>query len=179
MYRFITDEEALEQINQFRATNTEAPGIRPVVPAEAAPAEAAQNPYQLTDIDLAPRCPHCAKELEEGAVVCLHCGYNTQTRTHIHILRTYAPTAQDVIMWRMPGIICGLVSLAIIAVIVFLWVGLHGWAEDNKDAWWTFIDGLWFQAWGSVFGGVAAFYTGLFAVKRLILHPNPPEIEKH
>src|SRR5262245_36147539 len=39
------------------------------------------NPYGLTEETFAPRCPHCAYELESAdAKVCLNCGYNTATR---------------------------------------------------------------------------------------------------
>src|SRR5262245_44499307 len=40
------------------------------------------NPYGITQLDIAPRCPNCANEMEsEEAVICLYCGYNTLTRT--------------------------------------------------------------------------------------------------
>src|SRR5262245_22810317 len=37
--------------------------------------------YQLGEFDLRARCPNCANLLEsEDAIICLFCGYNTQTR---------------------------------------------------------------------------------------------------
>src|SRR5947209_4142238 len=38
------------------------------------------NPYGVTEEYLGPRCPECANPMEEGQVVCLECGYNTQSR---------------------------------------------------------------------------------------------------
>src|SRR5262245_28117899 len=39
------------------------------------------NPYDVTTLDLTPRCPACAGEMEsEEAIICLSCGYNTMTR---------------------------------------------------------------------------------------------------
>ena len=42
--------------------------------------EADPNPYEVTDLDLTPRCPYCTHEMEEGEILCLNCGYNTATR---------------------------------------------------------------------------------------------------
>ena len=42
------------------------------------------NPYGVTALDTAPRCPDCANEMEsEDAIICLHCGYNSRTRVKI------------------------------------------------------------------------------------------------
>src|SRR5438046_8829566 len=35
------------------------------------------KPYEVTSLDLPPRCPECASELEsEAAAACLQCGFN-------------------------------------------------------------------------------------------------------
>src|SRR6516225_3042956 len=53
----------------------------------------ASNPYGVTKLDLAPRCPNCANEMEsEEAVVCLFCGYNTLTRTWGKTKKVFALT---------------------------------------------------------------------------------------
>src|SRR5437588_12293152 len=53
----------------------------PAAVGAAAEADENDNPYGVTELDLAPRCPNCAEEMEShDAVVCLHCGYNTLTR---------------------------------------------------------------------------------------------------
>src|SRR5262249_11257749 len=39
------------------------------------------DPYKLGEFDIRPRCPNCANLMEsKEAVICLFCGYNTQTR---------------------------------------------------------------------------------------------------
>ena len=39
------------------------------------------NPYGVTELDVAPRCPNCANLMaDEKAFICLFCGYNTLTR---------------------------------------------------------------------------------------------------
>jgi hypothetical protein len=178
LYAFLSEDEALNQITQYRESKPLGSDIQSLgEPAPRGPA--AQNPYDLTEMSLAPRCPHCAHEMpSEEAVICLHCGYNTQTRRHIEVKRTYENTAQDRFYWRLPGILCLLGCLLSIGFIVFLWVGLDWAAEQDRDAWWTFIDGLWFQVWASAFAAFGAWYTGKFAFFRLIRNPNPPEVEK-
>src|SRR5262245_54886849 len=40
------------------------------------------DPYAVTALDIAPRCPNCANLMaDEKAFICLYCGYNTLTRT--------------------------------------------------------------------------------------------------
>src|SRR5207244_6402516 len=82
-------------------------------PAAPAPppqdAESEKNPYKLTDIVLATRCPQCAAAMESPeAVVCLNCGYNTSTRRRMTTIRTYAHTPLDWLIWLAPGILCAL-----------------------------------------------------------------------
>src|SRR5437763_110466 len=58
------------------------------------------NPYDVTDLDLTPRCPHCAGEMESrDAVVCLHCGYNVQTREKAQTVKTIKNTFAEWVVW--------------------------------------------------------------------------------
>ena len=46
--------------------------------------EDASKPYGVEEISVAPRCPHCAYEMEPpDAVICLHCGYNMTKRRRV------------------------------------------------------------------------------------------------
>lgn len=131
--------------------------------------ERSSNPYQLSDAhELTYRCPQCAFEMgSEDAIICLNCGYNTQTRLRIQTVRTYETTSMDVMMWLAPGIICAVVVLLMIGAICWLWIALR-----NSEGWWVFPS----QIWGSVFAAGIGWFCGKFAFKRLILHPRPPEI---
>src|SRR5262245_4025175 len=43
--------------------------------------EIAKNPYGVVEENLAPRCPHCALQLDPpDALICIHCGYHMRKR---------------------------------------------------------------------------------------------------
>jgi hypothetical protein len=140
--------------------------------------DVSKNPYGLTQLDESLRCPFCAKEMETDAVVCLHCGYNTQNRTHGKITRTYANTGSEQFMWSLPGIIAIVAIFAFIGVIVYLWTMLPDPnSKEYREVWWKdFIRAG--QVWGSILSGFLIAGALFFAVKRLILNPKPPEKEK-
>ena len=140
------------------------------------PSSHSQNPYGVTDLDLAPRCPFCAQEMEsEDAIICLHCGYNTQTRSHPAVKRTYANTGGEIFLWLLPGIGCAIGILALIGFVCYLWLQLD--PKDYTKVWYgDFIAPA--QIWGSIVSAGVAFFLGRFAIKRLIFHPTPPEKEK-
>lgn len=134
--------------------------------------EVAKNPYQLTDIQLASRCPQCAAKLESpDAVVCLNCGYNTRSRQRMTTIRTYAHTPLDWLSWLAPGILCALAVLAAIGLVCFLWIPA-GLPSVAGEAWWGHFS---VQIYGSFFAGVAAWIAGKFAFRRLVQNPRPPE----
>jgi hypothetical protein len=138
-----------------------------------------KTPYAVTELDLTPRCPFCAGEMEADAIVCLNCGFNTQSRTHAKTERTYANTPMDQFWWSLPGVLCVLAVFALFGAIGYLWAGL----PDPKDAkvkeeWWKeFINPA--QVWGTILSLFLIAGAGFFAVKRLILNPTPPEKEKN
>jgi DNA-directed RNA polymerase subunit RPC12/RpoP len=137
------------------------------------------NPYGVTETSIAARCPHCAKKMEsEDAIVCLHCGYNTQTRKRADTKYVYEITPQDRTMWLLPGVLNVLAILFLIGLDIFFvfglsqtWKNIDEWTESK-----ALSNGLclWFVV-GSMF---AMWKCGRFAFTRLILHPTPPEVEK-
>ena len=158
----------------FQDANTEvvADNAKPPPP----PTPPGQKLYGVTDLDLTPRCPFCAQELEsEDAIICLHCGYNNRTRSHPTVQRTYANTGGEVFLWLLPGIGCVVGILALIGLICYLWMQLD--PKDYEKVWYgDFIKPA--QIWGSIFSAGAIVLLGRFAIKRLIFHPTPPEKEK-
>src|SRR5947209_4244273 len=63
------------------------------------------NPYGLAEVDEKLRCPQCAFEMEEGAFICVGCGFNTRTREQARTLRIKETTGQDKFLWLLPGIL--------------------------------------------------------------------------
>ena len=66
-------------------------------------------PIGVTALDMAPRCPNCANEMEsEEAVICLTCGYNTRTRIQVETRAVEDTTSMTWFWWLLPGILCAL-----------------------------------------------------------------------
>src|SRR5436309_9926666 len=62
--------------------------------------EAGSNPYGVSTLDLAPRCPNCANELESAdARICLHCGYDTLSRTIGKTKKLIEHTSHERFLW--------------------------------------------------------------------------------
>jgi hypothetical protein len=77
--------------------------------------EDAKNPYGVTETSLAPRCPHCAYEMDPpDATICLHCGYNMIKRQRVESKFTYERTFFDWLIWLGPGILA-LVGIGVLA----------------------------------------------------------------
>jgi hypothetical protein len=137
------------------------------------------NPYILQDMSLAPRCPDCANEVEEGQVICLSCGYNLRTREKAKTRKVYDQTFMDYFLWLLPGIAC--------ALSVFILIGFNIWylmKIDEVVSWEndSFFLGMWtirgIKLWVVIMSLGLIWFAGKFAVKRLIFHPRPPEVEK-
>jgi DNA-directed RNA polymerase subunit M/transcription elongation factor TFIIS len=136
------------------------------------------SPYRLVDISLAPRCPDCANEIEEGQVICLHCGYNLRTREKAKTRKVYDQTFKDYFFWLLPGIACALVVFSLIGFDVWYLMKINDLIGQD-DPWYLYV---WrsghIKLWVVIISLFLIWYAGKFAVKRLILNPKPPEIEK-
>lgn len=147
-------------------------------PSSLPNAFAKATPYGVTDLDLIPRCPHCAKELEsKDAVICLNCGYNLETRTFAKTKVVYEITSQDRMHWLMPGVLCVVGIILIVAFDGWFCFGLDGmWASWEQYVPPSFTKGL--RAWFVFVTCFGIWFAGRFAYKRLVLNPTPPEVEK-
>jgi predicted Zn finger-like uncharacterized protein len=148
-------------------------------PAKKPPAEEDEeddNPYKVTALDDAARCPECANEMEEEAVVCLHCGFNTQTREKARTRKIRDVTGFDMFLWLLPGIACVLAIILLIGFDILYCVKIEDWIE--KDAWYDFIAHYGFKIWIVIPSLFLMYKAGYFAVKRLIINNTPPEVEE-
>ncbi len=154
---------------------------KPAKPAARADDDDDPNPYGISTLDLTPRCPECANELESAdAVICLHCGYNTQTRERYKTRKVRYTTGGDWFLWLLPGIACALAVLALIGFNVWYLMEIDDLAKWEENSWYV---GMWsvsgIKLWVVIMSLFFIWLAGKFAVKRLILHYRPPEIEKH
>jgi DNA-directed RNA polymerase subunit RPC12/RpoP len=165
------DKDALDQVKAV-------PARKPKVPAKKKAKDDDDedaNPYDVTDTDLRTRCPHCAGELEEGQVVCLECGYNTVTRERVtKVVKTIEHDFWDWFLWLLPGGICAFVVLALLTWDILYCLLAERWFD--KETWYGWLlchYGI--KIWMVIISLFFMWYTGKFAVKRLILNYRPPE----
>jgi hypothetical protein len=145
------------------------------------------KPYEVTSVDLAPRCPSCANELEsETAKVCLHCGFNLETRTTAEKRRVKDVTGGDIFIHLLPGI------LAAVGFFISMGIMLYAIADRmylalNPDAMKEAFNGQPEQwqlnccncctLWTAIICMWLMYVSGKFAIKRLIYQTKPPEQE--
>jgi hypothetical protein len=172
------EEEEPKPAKPAKPVKPAKPKGKPVPPGKGGDhhEEEGSTPYAVTHLDLSPRCPHCAADMEEGAILCLHCGYNTQTRQHFETRRTLEHTGAEKVLWILPAVVCIILVLCLLGFIIFVWVQFPGLEKENKEAWWVVIVyGLFARIYSTVFSLAIMWTAGKFAFKRLVLHPTPPE----
>jgi len=136
------------------------------------------NPYGLTHLETGVRCPHCAQEMGEKDVVCLNCGYNTQTRSRSETKRTVTNTGTDQFMYLLPGFACCLGILALIGFDVWFWFGLASTWEGMDHSMENRSFSMGIRTWIVIMSLFGIYKLGRFAVNRLIINPVRPEREK-
>ncbi|MFM7114286.1 MAG: hypothetical protein ACKO26_24380 [Planctomycetota bacterium] len=66
--------------------------------------------YTIVSETETPKCANCAKELLNAkAIICVHCGFNSRTRTWNRTKKLVDKTAGDYILWHLPAIISSVV----------------------------------------------------------------------
>ncbi len=138
------------------------------------------NPYVMTNVNLAPRCPNCANEMEsEDAIICLICGYNTSTREQFQTRKVHALTFGEHFMWLLPGIGCALAVLSALGFDVWYLLKIDDLVGPvEKEFFWGILSHGGIKLWVVIMSLFVTYFAGKFAIKRLILHPKPPEVEK-
>jgi hypothetical protein len=165
-----------------------APAAAPAPAATAAPPpapapgpvfddnEETDNPYGVGHLDIRPRCPNCANEMEnEDANICLFCGYNTLTRAMGVTKKVVAHTHTDRFAHLMPGIAAAVGMLVIILGNVAFVIGLP--AATPGSAFWSWFTNEAAKLWTTLMDLLFIWWLGQFAYKRLLLEPTPEEIE--
>ena len=154
--------------------------------------EEAKNPYGVTETSIAPRCPHCAYEIEPpDALICLHCGYNMIKRQREKQIVAYESTFFDWLLWIGPGILALLGIGALAGLCLYYHYQLPYQMLNQKDAESLLADRM--KAFEKDIDATAyLFHPGIelwvivvclwfcwkflrFAFRRLILNYHPPE----
>jgi hypothetical protein len=154
---------------------SEADRIASLLPPEEVDEDGDGKPYGVSTLDLTPRCPHCANELDDGAIICLHCGYNTQTREFHRTRRVADTTGGDIFLWLLPGIVCFILCLALIGFDIWYCVKIKDMVKGQE--WMEWLGSGPIRLWVVIISLFAIYYAGKFSIRRLILHPTPPEVE--
>lgn len=133
----------------------------------------------------APRCPHCTKELDPpDAVVCIHCGFNNQTRIKSETKRVIAADSTDWISHLAPGIICLLIVIGLVVGDVVCLLNMDDWLKgsflemDEKDILGNkkmFVKPGAFTAMIIAISIVPIIPLTRFAFRRLVLNYKPEE----
>jgi hypothetical protein len=135
------------------------------------------SPYGVTSEYLGPRCPSCANAMEEGDRICLHCGYDTETRVQSRTRKVRHVSGGDLFLWLLPGIALAILTLGLLTgqtlYIIFIV------RETFGEAWYDFVGSLGMKVWTSVVVLFICYFTGRFAIIRLCIENSPPEVEEH
>jgi ribosomal protein S27E len=147
------------------------------------------NPYgMIKEVDV-PRCPHCATELDPpDTKVCLNCGYDLTTRTKHKTKKVYETTGQDKFQYWLPAFVWIVVLLVLIIFTIACWVNMEDWMTGgflDKEEKHPGTLKTTFYVGPDCFNvnmTILLFVFGWFGVRtivhRLILKPNPDEVEK-
>jgi predicted Zn finger-like uncharacterized protein len=119
---------------------------KPAAPPADAPIKMAGDededakPYVVIKESDAPRCPHCAKELDPpDSLICLHCGYDLQDRKRKQSRAVIEHTFGDYLLHHLPAVLLLLVGIALIVGSVICWLSMSDWVtpwvgNGEKDA---------------------------------------------
>jgi DNA-directed RNA polymerase subunit M/transcription elongation factor TFIIS len=147
------------------------------------------KPYDVSHLDLDPRCPHCANLMDPpDALVCLHCGYNIETRQKAATRRIKDPTGEEWFWWLLPPVVCILLFLTFLGILSYTIVGYFAFREEREaklaETWGDLVNfgrscNNCFWLWVAIISLWFMWLTGKFAFKRLVYHFRPPEQEIH
>jgi ribosomal protein L37AE/L43A len=132
------------------------------------------NPYTMSEVNLAARCPFCADLLDPpDAKICLNCGYDMLRRRRVESKQVYDQTAADYLIWHLSTILTFVGIVILIGVNVFCLINMRGWVKDaffeevmGPDCWST---------WLVIMSMFPIFFGTRFIIRKLVWRFHPPE----
>ncbi len=135
--------------------------------------------YKLTEEYLGRRCPYCANAMEEEDRICLSCGYDTLTREKARMRKVRETTGFDIFKWLLPAILCAILTLGLLGFDAYYWFGIDKNTFGGEEIWYSALAGsLFTKVYLTVMILFICYYAGRFAIRRLVFHYLPPEIEE-
>ena len=176
----VGDDEPAATSEPAKADSTAADGDPDApIPLKAAEDDewtTGENPYVVTEIDLAPRCPNCAHEMPSAdAVVCLNCGYNTLTREWGKTEKLLGVSMSQHTIHLLPGFLALFCLLSCMVDRMIYSTYWPFWIADVHWLQWTDYEGL--RMWGTMVGLFFIFALGRFCYRRFIVKPIPDELK--
>lgn len=178
-------EELPEKPKKKPAAKKPAPPPPPAKKPGRSDLDAEEGAYGMTFEDLSNRCPECANLMDsEDAIICLYCGFNTESRERRKTRKVRDQTGWDVFFWLLPGIACALAVILMITWIVIHWGPLEGWLgldmtkDSDKESWTGTSVALYTKLWTTIPLLYLIYSAGKFAIVRLAIKYKPPEIEE-
>jgi hypothetical protein len=172
------DEDAIPTLTPDDKGAAAAPAAAPepeTIPVGAPDAEEGDNPYGVSALDLAPRCPNCAHEMPSAdAVVCLNCGYNTLTREWGKTEKTIGVSLGRHMVYLLPGVIC--LFLLLLCMIDRLIYSIYT-PYMVAGTWWEWTDHESLRMWSTMLALSAIFALGRFCYRRFFVKPIPEEVK--
>jgi Zn finger protein HypA/HybF involved in hydrogenase expression len=159
-------------------------GDEPAAPIKAkatpAPAKAAKPTddaqYGMEGIDTRARCPNCAELMvDTTAIICIHCGYNTLTRTYGKTKKVIGSSRAEVMQHLLPAICFAGGFAALVLVVLFFNTVVPPWFLGTRSDW---VASEAVRMWSTMMIVGALWMLGMLAFRTFALQPLPEEVEK-
>jgi hypothetical protein len=146
-------------------------------PAKAPAPEPVEDPlYGMEGIDTRARCPNCAELMVgEEAIVCIHCGYNTLTRTYGKTKKVFGHSRAEIMQHLFPAICFAGIFVALILVVLFYNTIVPPWFLGTRSEW---VASEALRMWSAMLITGALWMLGMMAYRTFALRPLPEEVEK-
>jgi predicted Zn finger-like uncharacterized protein len=182
------------------------PGAAKPLPAKAAPAKATPaapppppddaplkmagddedaNPYVVIKESDAPRCPHCAKELDPpDSMICLNCGYDMQNRQRKQSRNVIEHTFVDYLLHHLPAVFLLFVAIGLMVGSIICWIYMADWVTPyvgngekdittGKEG--TYVKPWCFSLWIFLMVVWIDWMILKYCFKRFFINYTPPE----